>query len=144
MIKVGRPSKYKKKYAKDLIKFFDIPETKVLKHTIMKKNGDIIQVEEEIAQDLPTIIGFCRKINSNTSTFKKWIKAHKEFRTAYEQAKELQEEFWKKNSMKGFYNPLFTVFMGKNVFGWKDKQEVDHNPNGEPIKYEIVSYKDTK
>ncbi len=122
---VGRPSKYKKIYAKKLVSFFDVAPTKILKEYFHYKNGDTKEKDIEVAIDFPTLVDFYREMKIDDSTFKRWLKKHKEFRAAYLEAKELQKDIWKKNSLKGLYAQPFAIFMGKNVFGWKDKNETD-------------------
>jgi len=128
--KGGRPTKYKKIYAKRIVKYFDKERTKVIFERFYYKNGDEKEKEIEVANELPTILGFCISIGIVKDTLHKWVKAHKEFADAYRKAKIMQEEFWQQNSLRGLYNPAFTIFMGKNVFGWKDKSEVDQKHSG--------------
>ena len=52
MAKIGRPSKYKKKYCKEMIEYFDIPAT------FVDSDG------KEKANDLPTIAGFAHSIGT--------------------------------------------------------------------------------
>lgn len=123
-MKVGRPTKYKKKYCKEILEYFDIPRTKVILEKFYYKNGDQKEKEIEIANELPTIKGFAIKIGVDEDTILNWSKQHKDFFGAYKKAKDLQQEFWVQNSIRGLYNPAFTIFMGKNVFGWKDRSDV--------------------
>ena len=121
----GRPTKYQKKYCKEIIKFFDKERTRIIYETFYYKNGEEKKKEIEVANELPTINGFCIKIGIHPDTLHEWVKKYSHFSDAYKRAKIMQEEFWQQNSMRGLYNPLFTIFMGKNVFGWKDKTEVE-------------------
>jgi hypothetical protein len=111
MAKTGRKSKYKKKYCKELINHFDIPA---------------VNPETGKANDLPTITGFARKIGVSRASLDRWKHSFPEFRDALLKAKEIQEDIWLKNSLRGRYNTPFTIFMGKNVFGWTDKRDVKH------------------
>lgn len=132
--KVGRPSEYKPYYVKRLLKFFKKERTKIIYEKFYYKNGDEKEKEVEVANELPTIEGFCIEQKIGKGTFHRWVKANKEFRNAYKKCKIIEEEFWKQNSLRGLYNPAFTIFLGKNVFGWKDKKETDITSGGEKIK----------
>lgn len=129
----GRPSKYKKIYAKKLLKFFNRERIRIILEKYYYKNGDEKEKEIEVPEELPTKTGFCMSIKVDPNTFDRWVKAHKEFRGAWETAKKIQEEFWLQNSIRGLYPPQFTIFMGKNVFGWKDKTETDLTSKGKQI-----------
>lgn len=110
----GRPTKYKPEYCEQIIKYFDVEHTKIV--------GD-----REIANDLPTFQEFAHSIDVHVDTLHEWKKVHPDFSEAYKRAQALQEAMWLKNSMKGYYPGSFTIFAGKNMFGWRDKKEVEHS-----------------
>lgn len=129
----GRPTKYTKRFAQKLLDFFDKERTKIILERFYYKNGDEKEKEIEVANELPTIQGFCISIGIVKDTLHRWVEIHKEFSDAYKKAKEMQEEFWLQNSIRGLYNPAFTIFAGKNMFGWRDKTETDITSGGKPI-----------
>lgn len=129
----GRPSKYKRKYCKKILEYFDIPANRIVQRKIHYKNGDTKTTNTLIANDLPTIEGFCKQIGINKSTLHEWVKSESEFSNAYKMAKEMQKDIWLQNSLKGLYNPTFTIFAGKNIFGWKDNRDVDITSNNKQI-----------
>lgn len=141
MAKNGRPTKYKSRYAKEIVKFFNVPFTRITKEYFYYKNGDTKEKEIEIPNELPLFSGFANQIGVNGDTVVEWSSATKkngklkypEFSAAYKKAKEIQERMWTNNSLRGLYSPAFTIFMGKNVFGWRDKQEVDLSTLGEKV-----------
>lgn len=133
--KGGRPTKYKEEYCDEIIKYFDVEPTRTITERFFYKNGDEKEKEIEVANELPTIEGFCRSIKINKSTLHEWVKKYKEFTNAYKVAKDLQIDLWLKNSLKGLYNPTFSIFAGKNMFGWRDKSEIDHTTKGEQMTY---------
>lgn len=141
MKKFGRPSKYKKIYAKKLIKHFDIEPTRTILEKFYYKNGDIKEKEVEVANELPTIIGFAREIGVTDDTLVRWSKRYKDFSAAYRWAKSLQERIWMVNSLKGLYNPYFAALMGKNIYNWKDKTETDTKHTGTVV-IRKVGYRD--
>jgi hypothetical protein len=122
--KRGRKSKFRKIYCKRIIDYFNIPPTKIVLEKIHYKNGGEKEKEIEVANELPTITGFAMSIGVDDTTVVRWTKKNQTFRTAYEKAKKMQEDIWFKNSLKGFYNPQFAIFAGKNIFGWKDESKV--------------------
>lgn len=128
--KRGRPTKYKKIYCKRMLNFFNREKTKIIFERFYYKNGDEKEKEIEVANELPTIIGFCMTLGIERVTLLRWVKAHKEFCNAYNKAKEIQEEFYTQNSIRGLFNPAFAIFAGKNMFGWRDKSEVEQKHSG--------------
>jgi hypothetical protein len=127
MKKVGRPSKYHPKYCKKLLEYFKKEPTKVIKEKFYYKKGDTKEKDVEVANEMPTLTGFAMEIGVSIWAIDRWVKAHKEFRTAYSEAKKMQENFWMQNAMRGLFNPQFAIFAGKNIFGWKDKSEVEES-----------------
>lgn len=123
----GAPSKYNEDIPQKMLDYFDVESTKTILVKYYDKKGTLSKEEEkEIANTLPTIEGFCRTIGISKNTLHEWLKddSKAELQDAYKKAKDMQEAMWQENSLKGLYNPIFTIFMGKNVFGWKDKQEI--------------------
>ena len=65
----GRKTKYKKQYCQELIEYFDKPAYKEHEQVFVGKDGREWSKFEYIANDLPTIIGFCCKIGISKQTF---------------------------------------------------------------------------
>jgi len=131
--KNGRPTKYKPEYCEQILAFFNIERTKIILEKFYYKNGDVKEKEVEVANELPTLQGFAISIGVTRDTLHKWIKKHKKFLYAYKEAKTLQEDFWLQNSIRGLYPGAFTIFAGKNMFGWRDKNETDITSGGEKL-----------
>ena len=108
----GRPTKYKPEYCQQIIDHFDVPAT----YTTDKG--------EEKACKLPLVIDFAHKIGVNNDTLYEWAKVHPEFSESFKKGRKLQERIWIENSMKGLYNTAFTIFLGKNIFKWTDRQNM--------------------
>ena len=121
----GQPTKYRSEYCQLLIDYFDVPPTKTSQVTRTNKDGSTKTYDVEVANDLPTLIGFAKKIGVSRDSVHQWGRDHKKFSDSIKKAKELQEENWRTCSLKGLYNPTFTIFMGKNVFKWTDKTQVE-------------------
>lgn len=144
----GRPIEYTrevtKKLAEKLVEHFDVEHTKVILERFYYKNGDEKEKEIEIANELPTIEGFCKEVDMSKDTLHRLIKmtepvsnkevlVHPELSDAYKRARTMQEDMWLKVSLKGLYPGAFTIFAGKNMFGWRDKTETDITSGGKPI-----------
>jgi len=138
--KVGAPSKYKRKYCQGLFDFFDIPHTRVIIKKIGGPNGKFIGHKQEIANNLPTVEGFCARICISRDTFYEWVKQHAEFSDTVKRVRTIQQNMWIQNSMKGLYNTQFSILFGKNVYGWRDKTDIDHTSGGEKIEVQLVTY----
>jgi hypothetical protein len=144
-MKIGRPSKWKPEVNEKIVAWFERPLTvKREVSRIMQKGA--VTAEETQANELPTLLGFAIYLGVTRSTLNEWASAdHKEdypgFSEAYARSKEYSEEFLAQNAMMGNYNPQFAMFMGKNMFGWRDKTEVDQTLNGGLI-VETVNYAD--
>lgn len=150
----GRPTKYDPKFAKELIDFFKIPPNyeKELPHTTAK--GGEWTDYKLMSNKLPTFLDFANKIGVDDDTLENWAEAkypddyedeklrgqlrYPEFFGAYARAKKFQKWFIIENGLNGLYNPQFAIFVAKNITDMKDKQELDHNPDGRPIQVETV------
>lgn len=85
----------------------------------------------------PTVTGMCNALGIDRKTLLRWEKG--EYRAGTHQAliveyKRMLEEFWEMQMINGKINPVSGIFIGKNHFGYADKQEVEiapRNPLGE-------------
>lgn len=128
MSKAGRPTKYKKEYCDNLIKYFDVPPQSCMYKEEYFQNGQLkSKTPIIIAEEFPTFQGYANEIGVNIDTLHEWKDKHKEFSEAYTRAKELQEKIWLINGMSGLYNAQFAQFFGKNCLGYKDKQEIEES-----------------
>lgn len=103
--------------------------------------NDINAVEERIdwyfdlcfANDLkPTVSGFCNALKINRQTLLNWRTGA--FRAGTHQAVILEkyammEELWENYMQNGKINPVSGIFLGKNNYGYADKQEYVLTPN---------------
>ncbi|HQA99380.1 MAG TPA: hypothetical protein PLG10_04075 [Candidatus Dojkabacteria bacterium] len=131
--KVGRPTKYKKKYCKELIKYFDVKPThkeKVVK--IIK--GVPIEVEVEKANPIPTFDSFATEhCGVNQDTFYEWVKVHPEFSESFKRAKSFQKKMILYQCSYGFITPSYAVFLTKALTDLNDISKVDVTTAGEKI-----------
>ena len=119
--KLGRPSEYKPVYCDAILKFFDIPHTKLaIKYS---KDGDPFEIE--VANPLPTFEKFAVSIDTHRETLRNWCENYPDFFAAYKKAKDLQKDMLIDLAMRGFYNPTFSIFTAKNITDMKDKVETE-------------------
>lgn len=119
--KVGRPTKYKDRYCKDMVKFFDVEATKIVLD--LSKN-DGTEFEKRVANKMPTFSGFARKIGVDQDTLHEWKKKYPEFSEAFKEAKQLQEQYLLDVGMAGVTSASFVIFTMKNVLGWRDEKDL--------------------
>lgn len=117
----GRPTKYKKKYCREIIDFFE-SEPEVLWKRTYFMNG-VVKSEEPVSRWFPTFQGFARLLGVNVDTLHEWKDKYPEFSEAYARAKGIQEEIWLQESLSGRFNAQFAKFFGVNCLGYKDKVE---------------------
>lgn len=103
--------------------------------------NDPVQVQNRIneyftlcmADDIkPTVKGFLNALRIAKSTLWEWKQGN--FRADTHQAiilgaYDVLEEMWEHNMMNGKINPVTGIFLGKNNFGYQDKQEYVLTPN---------------
>lgn len=103
--------------------------------------NDIEAVKERIdwyfdfcfANDMkPTVSGFCNSLKINRVTLLNWRNGT--FRADTHQAVILEryammEELWENYMQNGKINPVSGIFLGKNNYGYADKQEYVLTPN---------------
>lgn len=123
--KIGRPTKYKKRFCQSIIDYFNVDPTRATTVTYTYKDGTVKEEEKEVPNKLPTIQGFCADIGIAKPTLHDWVKLYPEFSDAYKWARGKQEQIWMTNALLGNYAQPFAIFTGKNCFGWKDKQEIE-------------------
>ena len=103
--------------------------------------NDIVAVKERIdwyfelcyRNDMkPTVSGFCNSLKINRVTLLNWRNGT--FRADTHQAVILEaysmmEEMWENYMQNGKINPVSGIFLGKNNYGYQDKQEYVLTPN---------------
>ena len=134
----GRPTKYKKQYCEEIIRFFDVPQTKIQKVTQITASG-VTEFNKEVPENLPTIIGFARKIGVLSETLKEWADKYEEFSVSYRKALEIEKEFLIQNGLKGFYQPNIFQFIASNLTDMRNKETKEHTgADGGPIQTKVT------
>lgn len=131
--KTGRPTKYKKSYCNELIRYFDVPyfveeeRTKVV-------DGHFVKVKERVPNKLPLFESFAVRVcNVSVDTIQEWKKVHPEFSVAYKKAQAMQKDMLVYLALHGHFNTAYSIFLSKNITDLKDKVETDITSGGEKI-----------
>lgn len=127
MHKGGRPTDYKPKFCQQIIDFFDIEPSYKKKIITTGKNDYYKEEEIEVANPIPHITDFAKKIGVNSSSIYAWAKKHEEFSNALKEVKLKREKIIESNALKGLYNASFAIFNAKNTLGWRDEQHIKHD-----------------
>jgi len=125
-----------RKYLRHALASWDLPQIDI---------SDASQVEQRInwyfehcADDdmKPTVTGLCNALGIDRQTFYNWgvgkyrnteSSAHLDL---VKKARSILEELWEDYMLNGKINPVSGIFIGKNHFGYADKQEVVVTPSG--------------
>jgi hypothetical protein len=121
--KTGNKTQYKPEYDNLILEFFSGPPFKEEIEKKYYKNGQIIKTMRQVANPLPFLSGFARKIGVNSSTLYKWAQKYPSFGMAYTQAKELTLEFLVTNTLLKLYDSQFGKFAAQNISEWRDVKE---------------------
>jgi hypothetical protein len=133
--KLGQPSKYKPRYCKEIVQYFDVDPIIYKDITVADKNGNSIEKTVEESVQIPMIYKFAKHIGISMPTMYEWCEKYPEFKEAYEMAKQMQLNVLVQNALRGNYNAFFSFQMAKNMFGWRDKVEQEiTGANGGAIK----------
>lgn len=129
---MGRPSKYKKKYCKQIIAYFKNAPLydEVEKEVYDKKRDEYRKTWVKTATLCPSFTRFAETIGVNPDTFQEWKKANPEFGNAYETAKKYQEEWLMNAAGMGFYNAAVGIMALKSNHGWTDRSDNVNTMNG--------------
>lgn len=118
-----------------------------LRHSLAKWDLPVLdmadpkQVEERIVwyfkqcieDDIkPTVSGMCNSLGIDRRTFYQWKTGDYRATTHQDLAKKAQsilEEMWETMMVEGKINPIVGIFLGKNHFGYADKQDIVVTPN---------------
>ena len=121
----GRPKAYHKKYAKQLIAFFNNPPYKEI-DVITKYKNEAYKTETKRVPNPPTYLSdYARHIKVPLKKLYAWSNTHKEFAEAITICTQLFEEHVTTNGLLGLYNPTFTVHLTKSRLKWQDKEKED-------------------
>jgi hypothetical protein len=132
----GAPTKYKPEYCQEMLDYFDIEPYRTVTKKVMTKKGELLEIEEDEANDFPNFAGFAVKIKVTPETLLNWSKTHDNFKEVYSLCKACQENYLSVNGNKGLINTAFGIFTAKNVTKWRDrlpeeKDDININVNND-------------
>lgn len=84
--------------------------------------------ENQIASDLrPTVNGLALALGVDRNTFMQWLNDNQRpyLRDEAKRAHVILTTLWEDYMQNGKINPVSGIFLGKNHFGYKDKQDVE-------------------
>lgn len=154
--KAGRPSQYKSRFCRMLIKFFDVEPFTEVKVPVYDESGKTykrgIHKDEKVVTHfdvkrnpnrLPTLQQFAKKIHIGISTVYDWLNKdhasyHQEFSDAFACARDLRKNFLIENGLHGCHQHSYAKFVATNLTDMKDtqKQEITGEDGG-PVKAKV-------
>ena len=162
MAKIEEPKlpKRKNQNTSDLTEPGD--NNKFLSHALAVRNlppidtSDPVQVKHRIddyfalcvQHDIkPSVKGFLNSLRVAKSTLWEWRQGNYRAGTHQQiicEAYDVLEALWEDYMMNGKINPVSGIFLGKNNFGYQDKQEYVLTPNQQQITQEDVKLIESK
>lgn len=134
----GAPSDFKPEYCQQLIQYFDIEPVREIPETWYNPDGSVKRESMKLVANPPRHIGgFARSIGVAKSTVYDWARKYPDFAYSLLHARDMRRSMIIDNALAGLYNPLFAKLAAANLFGWHDRQDVNHT--GE-VKSVIVRY----
>ncbi len=134
----GAPSDYKPEYCEQLIKYFDVPPYREIPETWYNPDGSVKRESMKLVANPPAHIGgFARSLGVAKSTLYDWARRYPDFAYSVKHAHDMRRAMIIDNALSGLYNPLFAKLAAANLFGWHDRQDVNHT--GE-VKSVIIRY----
>lgn len=134
----GAPSFYKPEYCQKIIEFFDVPPVREIPETWYNPDGSVKRESMKlVANPPPHIGGFARSIGVSKTAVYDWARKYPEFAYSVAHAHDMRRAMIIDNALAGLYNPLFAKLAAANMFGWHDRQDVNHT--GE-VKSVIIRY----
>lgn len=134
----GAPTSYREEYCDQLYKYFDVEPFREIPEIWYNPDGSIKRESVKlVANPPPHIGGFARSIGVSKSVIYDWAKIHPNFAYSMLHARDMRRCMIIDNALAGLYNPIFAKLAAANLFGWHDRQDVNHT--GE-VKSVIVRY----
>lgn len=118
-----------------------------LRHALASWNLPVIDISDEkqveeriiwyfnhcVEDDIkPTVSGMCNALGIDRRTFYTWQVGEYRENThspLIKKARAILEEMWEEWMVDGKINPVVGIFLGKNHFGYADKQDIVVTPN---------------
>ena len=129
--KVGRPTKYKRKYCDEIIDYFTEAQS-VIKITDDPGGKGGTQTRFETMY-VPTVRGFAAKIGVSFKTLYTWADEHKEFSHAFERACAIQDAIVEQLGLAGRLGKGLAELYFMNRLEYKDSRHLDITSDDKPI-----------
>lgn len=135
LLKRGRPTIYTDDLPQRLRDYFDVPANEI--EESFDELGGIRK--KVVANVMPTLAGFCCMVKIHRDTLVEWAKKYPDFSVAVKEAKDHQERILVENGLAGATPPAMTIFILKNLAGYRDQQSIEHSgPEGGEIKTSLI------
>ena len=125
----GRPTMYKAVFCDQILEYFDVEPYREITR-VNKKTGN--EYTQQVANDLPTLAGFAKRIGVCRDTLHQWGKVHPAFSDAVMRAKTMAEHLLVTNGLLGLYNPAAFQFVAKNYTNLRDVKDLNVHEVAEP------------
>lgn len=120
--KRGRPTEYKEEYIQEADAYLE--ESQDEYDEFHKTRGDNTNSYERLVRvRLPTIEGFCLRLDINKTTIYRWEKEHDEFSNALDKIRKEQKDRLIKSGLSGDYNPTIAKLVLSANHGMAEKTE---------------------
>ena len=140
--KVGCPTKYRPKYCKELVDYFEIEYQMITEE--VASQGKAVEVVRAKLSKFPTLEGFCVEIGITKNTLLNWTKEFPEFLRAYTIAKHKQKMLLMQGGLSGEYNSSFAKFVAINCTDMVEKQEIktenEHKVEGYGLAFNLNTH----
>lgn len=121
--KMGRPTKYLKKYVDEAYDY--LARCEDIENEFHKTRGiKSDSYERIITVQLPTIEGFALYLNTSVKTLYNWADDHPDFLQALEDIKTKQKERLMEKGLSGEYNSTIAKLILSSNHGMREKSEV--------------------
>lgn len=124
MAKVGRPTKYKRKFCDEIIEFFDVAPWEMREVATHLRNGSTVIKDERYPSRFPTMERFAHNIGVHVDTMIEWTTKYPQFSEAYKRAQQLQKDLLVENGLQGAYQSNFAIFVAQNFTDMRDKKDI--------------------
>lgn len=123
----GRPTSYKPEYCQLVLDYFSAPR-EPQRMPVSAEQSEANGWKEQyrhVCGELPSLTGFAESVEVNRTTLLDWRRRHPDFDIACARGTAIAERLLAERSLNNLYNSQFAFAYAKNVFGWKDKTEVE-------------------
>ena len=121
----GRPSLYRSEYDDLIVTYFN--HEPYTEHKVEQPNG-LVKLQR-MATDPPMLAGFAKSIGVSRDAVNAWATIvgtdgrpkYPSFADSYASARDLNESMLARGGLLGLYEPRFSSFVMKNLYGWADQ-----------------------